>query len=125
MVNRVCSPLDRIRQQQVLTIGSMRALLNRQDWVYLLSLLIPLFVYNLALKATSVASIPGLAPTFDLMRSDVFFNLGYALFWIGLFAVVRGRRPLRPVVVILFHVITILVLVVTTSAHQYFLETGG
>src|ERR671939_2199378 len=95
--------------------GSPGVLLSRRDWVYLLSLLIPLFVYNLALKVSSVASIPGLAPTFDLMRSDVFFNLGYALFWIGLFAAVRSRRgTLRRVVIILFHISTILVVIVTT-----------
>ncbi|MBV9452574.1 MAG: sulfatase-like hydrolase/transferase [Rubrobacter sp.] len=100
-------------------------LLSRRDWIYLLSLLVPLVVYNLALKVASVASIPGLAPTFDLMRSNIFFNLGYALFWIGLFAAVRSRRgTLRRVVVILFHVFTILVVIVTTSAYQYFRTTG-
>src|SRR5829696_6731343 len=99
-------------------------LLSRRDWVYLLSLLVPLFAYNLYLKASSVASVPGLAPTFDLMRSDVFFNLAYALSWIGLFAAVRGRGPLRRAVAVLFHLSAMLVLVVTTSAHQYFLETG-
>jgi lipoteichoic acid synthase len=99
-------------------------LLGRRDWVYLLSLLVPLFVYNLALKASSVASIPGLAPTFDLMRSDVFFNLGYALFWIGLFAAVRGREYLHRVVVVLFHAVTMLVVLVATFAHQYFWATG-
>src|SRR5829696_10028567 len=99
-------------------------LLSRRDWVYLLSLLVPLFAYNLYLKASSVASVPGLAPTFDLMRSDVFFNLAYALSWIGLFAAVRGRGPLRRAVAVLFHLSAMLVLAVTTSAHQYFLETG-
>jgi phosphoglycerol transferase MdoB-like AlkP superfamily enzyme len=83
-----------------------------------------LVIYNLSLKASSVASIPGLAPTFDLMRSDVFFNLGYALFWIGLFAAVRGRGPVRRVVVVLFHVMTMLVVIVTTFAHHYFQQTG-
>jgi len=83
-------------------------LLGRRGWVYLLALLVPLFVYNLSLKASSVASIPGLSPTFDLMRSDLFFNLGYALFWVGLFAAVRGGGPLRRVVVVLFHVATML-----------------
>ena len=92
-------------------------LLGRRDWVYLLSLLVPLFLYNLALKASSVASIPGLAPNFDLMRSDVFFNLGYALFWIGLFAAVRGREHLHRVVVVLFHAVTMLVVLVATFAH--------
>ncbi len=99
-------------------------LLSRRDWVYLLVLLVPLFVYNLSLKASSVASIPGLVPTFDLMRSDVFFNLGYALFWIGVFAAVRGGGLSRRVVVVLFHVVTMLVVVVTTFAHHYFQQTG-
>jgi lipoteichoic acid synthase len=99
-------------------------LLSRRDWVYLLSLLVPLCVYSLALKASSVASVPGLAPNFNLMRSDVFFNLGYAMFWIGFFARVRGREHLRRVTVVLFHVMTMLVVIVTTAAHQYFRETG-
>ena len=100
--------------------------LNRRDWVYLLSLLIPLVVYNLALKASSVASVPGLTPTFDLVRSDVFFNLGYVMFWIGLFTAARSssRGPLRRVVIVLFHTTTGLVVIVTTFAHQYFKETG-
>ena len=42
-------------------------LLKRRDWVYLLSLLIPFVADTPALKASSVASIPGLAPIFDLM----------------------------------------------------------
>jgi lipoteichoic acid synthase len=106
------------------TSGRSGVFLGRRGWVYLLSLLVPLFVYNLSLKASSVASIPGLTPTFDLMRSDLFFNLGYALFWIGLFAAVRGGGPLRRVVVVLFHVATMLVVIVTTFAHHYFQQTG-
>ncbi len=106
------------------TLSSLGGFLSRRDLIYLLSLLVPLFVYNLVLKASSVASIPGLAPNFELMRSDVFFNLGYALFWIGLFAAARGEGPLRRAVVVLFHVATILVVIMTTSAHQYFQVTG-
>ena len=94
-----------------------------QDWVYLLCLLVPLIVYNLSLKASNIASVPGLSPNFDLMRSAMFFNLAYALLWIGLFAVAR-RGLLRRVVVVLFHVATMLVVIVTTSAYQYFQETG-
>jgi arylsulfatase A-like enzyme len=105
----------------------LRALLSRQDWVYLLSLLIPFFVYSLALRAYEIASQPGdhgkLAQALDLMWSDLFFNLGFALLWIGLFAVVR-RRPLRLVVILLFHATTMLVVVTTTVAHYYFLENG-
>ena len=95
----------------------LRAPLSRREWVYLLSLLVPFVAYDLALKASSVTSVPGLALTFDLMRSDVFFNLGYALFWIGLFAAVRDSRgSLRRVVVVLFHLSTILVVVTTTTS---------
>ena len=107
-------------------LGFLGVLLNRRDWVYLLSLLVPFIVYNLALKAASVISQPGghgLAPTLDLMRSDVFFNLGYALFWIGLFAMAR-RGILRWVVVVLFHVVTMLVVIVSTCAHEYLRESG-
>jgi lipoteichoic acid synthase len=105
----------------------LRALLSRWDWVYLLSLLVPLVVYNLALKAYDIASQPGnherLAQALDLMWADVFFNLGYALLWIGLFSVIR-RKPLRLVVIFLFHATTMLVVATTTVAHYYFLENG-
>jgi len=99
------------------------ALLERRDWVYLLSLLVPFVVYDLALKASNVVSQPGLALVFDLMRSDVFFDLGYALFWVGMFALVR-RGYARRVVVVLFHAVTMLVVLVSTFAYQYFRETG-
>jgi lipoteichoic acid synthase len=112
------------RNNKSTILSCLDVLMDRRDWVYLLSLLVPLFVYNLALKASSVASIPGLAPNFDLMRSDVFFNLGYALLWIGLFAAVRGGGPLRRVIVILFHAATMIVVIVTTFAHHYFQQTG-
>jgi len=100
--------------------------LDRRDWVYLLSLLVPLVAYDLTLKAYAVSSLPGergLSRTFDLMRSDAFFDLGYALLWIGLFAVAR-RGFLRWVVVVLFHAATVFVVVVTTCAHQYFRQNG-
>ena len=99
-----------------------RALLGRRDWVYLLSLLIPFLFYNLALKAADIASLSG-DHGVVLMRSDVFFNLGYVLLWIGLFAVARERLS-RWVVLFSFHAATILVIIVTTCAHQYFQETG-
>ena len=105
-------------------LSRLDVLLDRRDWVYLLSLLVPLFVYNLALKASSMASVPGLPPKVDLIRSDLFFNLGYAFFWIGLFAAARAGGPLRRVVVILFHAATMLLVIVTTFAHHYFVQTG-
>ncbi|MDQ3832196.1 MAG: sulfatase-like hydrolase/transferase [Actinomycetota bacterium] len=108
--------------------GFLRTLLSHRDWVYLLSLLVPFTAYNLALKAYDVlasqSGVPRLASTFDLMRSDIFFNLGYALLWVGLFVIAR-RGLLRRVVVLLFHLSAVLVVIVTTSAHWYFRATGA
>jgi phosphoglycerol transferase MdoB-like AlkP superfamily enzyme len=106
-------------------LGFLRVLPRRRDWVYLLSLLVPFVLYNLALKAYSVAAQPnvGLDEGLELMRSDIFFNLGYVLLWVGLFAAAR-RGPLRRVVVVLFHAVTVLVVLVNTCAHAYFRETG-
>lgn len=104
------------------------ALLNRRDWVYLLSLLIPLVVYDLILKASDIASLPsdhGPAQTFELIRSNVFFDLGYALLWIGLFSAARGRWALGWVVVFVFHVASMFVLLIITGAHQYFRWNGS
>ena len=105
----------------------LSALLRRQDWVYSLSLLVPFVLYGLTLKALDVASLSGdheLASALGLMRSDAFFGLGYALLWVGLFAATRGGRLSRRVVVVLFHVATMLAVLVTTCAHQYYRETG-
>jgi lipoteichoic acid synthase len=57
------------------------------------------------------------------MWSDVFFVLGYALLWIGLFAATR-KGSLRWVVLILFHATAILVVMLKTIAYQYIQETG-
>jgi lipoteichoic acid synthase len=101
---------------------SRTLLLNRRDWVYSLSLLIPLIVYNFALKVAIVWQ-HGPAPALELVRSDVFFSLGYALLWIGLLAAVHWGRARRAVVV-LFHATTMLVVIITACAYQYFQHTG-
>jgi lipoteichoic acid synthase len=101
-------------------------LLSRRDRIYPLSLLVPFAIYNLALKAYDVTSRPeklGLARIIKLMRSDVFFNLGYALLWIGLFGAAH-RGLLRHALVFLFHATTTLAAIVRGSAHEYFRETG-
>jgi lipoteichoic acid synthase len=98
-------------------------LLSRRDWVYLLSLLVPFVVYDLALKTASIISQPGLAITLGLIQSDMFFDLGYVLLWVGLFAAAR-RGLTRRVVVVLFHVVTMLVVLVNTCAYQYLRQTG-
>src|SRR3712207_1009391 len=114
-------------------LGLWRPLLSRQDWVYVLSLLVPFAVYNLTLKALILASRNVEAvgefgvPTFRLlaygMWSDVFFVLGYALLSVGLFAAAR-KGPLRWGVVILFHATAAFVVMVKTIAYQYIQETG-
>ena len=114
-------------------LAFLRALLGRRDWVYVLSLLVPFVVYNLALKALVLSSRNvGGGGEFEVSTlrllaygtwSDAFFALGYALFWIGLFAATR-KGPLRWGVLILFHATTILVVMVKTVAYQYVRETG-
>ena len=104
-----------------------RDLLDRRAWAYVLSLLVPLTVYNLALKAASVAlqeGDMGFLETLKLMRSDLLFNVGYAILWIGLFAAAR-RGALRKIVVVLFHSVSLLVVAIATIAYQYFEATGS
>ncbi|HEV8045972.1 MAG TPA: hypothetical protein VGP38_12370, partial [Rubrobacter sp.] len=69
--------------------GFSRVLLSRQEWVYVLSLLVPFAVYNLALKASILSSRNvETVGEFNVsifrlltygMWSDIFFVLGYAL----------------------------------------------
>ncbi len=103
-------------------------LLSNRDWVYSLGLLIPLVVYNLTLKYLETASQsgdPGFGETLEAMRLYIFFNLGYASLWVGLFAATRVGGLLRRAVVLLFHVATMLVVVATTLAYLYFRRTDG
>jgi lipoteichoic acid synthase len=112
-------------QNQHLSLFSMS--LSYREWVYLLSLLVPFVLYNLSLTAAKVLLLPGergFALSLDLMLSDIFFSFGYALVWIVLFAVAR-RGPLRWTVVVLFHLSTIIMVLVTTSAYRYFGQTGA
>jgi lipoteichoic acid synthase len=105
----------------------LRRLLTREEWVYVLSLLVPLVVYNVALKVVRVATqfeVPGPVGFLDQVRSDLLFNLGYATLWIGLFAVVRGGVP-RRVLLGLFHLSAIVVVALTTSVHVFFDKTGS
>ncbi len=102
-------------------------LLDRRDWLYVLALLVPLILYNLSLKAFRVASLPGehsFIGGLELVRSDLLFNAGYALVWIGLFAV-AGRGRLRPFVIVTFHAVAILVALVAAGAYQFYGVTGS
>lgn len=104
--------------------------LTTRDWVYLLSLLIPLAAYELTLKAIGIyaespASGSGLWwQTLDLLRSELLFVLGYGLVWIGLFAAAR-RGVARLVVLVLFHLSAVLLVVIGTVAYQYYRSTGS
>ena len=114
-------------RKRLALVARFRSILSGRDWVYLSSLLVPLVVYNLVLKGIRIGSqeeLPGGLAAFAFMRSDLLFNLGYVFFWVGLFALTRDSR-LRWPVVVLFHAVTILVVATTTSAHQYFQETGS
>jgi lipoteichoic acid synthase len=105
----------------------VRALLIREDWIYVLSLLVPLCIFNVVLKVVRIATqfeLPGPLGFLDQVRSDILFNLGYAALWIGLFAVVRGRTG-RLIVLGLFHLSAILLAGLTTSAHVFYEKTGS
>ena len=105
----------------------LRALLVREDWVYLSGLLVPLLVYNVTLKVVRIFTqfdVPGPLGFLDQVRSDLLFNVGYAVLWIGIFAAVRGGVP-RLIVLILFHVSAMLVVALTTSAHFFYETTGS
>src|SRR5947209_1787733 len=58
------------------------------------------------------------------MRSNVFFDLGYVLLWIGLFAAAPRKGTVRQSVVVLFHATTVFLVILDTSAYQYFKVTG-
>src|SRR5918998_2247411 len=116
-----------VGNDNVETRGAARSLLSRRDWVYLLSLLIPFMTYDLVLKGVLVftgSEDPGLLGGLGLMRSDLLFNLGYVLLWVGLIALAR-RRASRWIVVGLFHTLTMLAALITTSAYQYYKVTGS
>jgi len=105
---------------------TLRELLDPRDWIYLLSLLVPLVLYNLVLKAAGVAAqeVDGVFGALPLIRSDLLFNAGYAAFWIGLFSVARRGVP-RGIVIVLFHAVSLLVVTISTTAYQYFQSTGS
>src|SRR5215218_8329550 len=108
-------------------VERLRGILTREEWVYVLSLLVPLVAYNVVLKVVRVATqfeVPGPLGFLDQVRSDILFNLGYAALWIGLFAVVRGGVG-RRVLLVLFHLSAVVIVALTTSVHVFFEKTGS
>ena len=115
------------QRRKVSIAARLKGLLIREDWIYLLSLLVPVFVYNVALKVVRVATqfeVPSPLGFVDQVRSDLLFNLGYTVLWIGLFAVVRGG-VLRLIALVLCHVSVVVVIALSTIAHAYFEKTGS
>ncbi len=133
--------------RQLFRLESRKPFLHSQhDLWYVLSLLIPFAVYDLQLKILAIFSVqqdaettealglmqirlpvsepPGLVDTFSLMQSDLFFNLGYIVLWIALFAVVR-KGNFRWIMIGLFHTVTICIALIATTAYQYFKVTGS
>lgn len=105
----------------------LRNILARRDWVYLLSLLAPILLYNVGLKVARILTqldVPGPLGFVDELRSEIFFNTGYLALWIGLFAVFR-RGILRKLVLVLFHLSAILLALLTTGAHSFYKTTGS
>ena len=93
---------------------------------YSLSLLIPLVAYNLALKIIRIAAgsgNTGLSELWSLIRSDLFLNLGFSLFWMGAVAI-AWRTRLRWLAVVSMHLSALVYVFATTSAHGYFDATG-
>ena len=105
----------------------LKGFLIREDWIYVSSLLVPVFVYNVVLKAVRVATqfeVPGPLGFLDQVRSDFLFNLGYVVLWIGIFAVVRSGVP-RLITLVVCHVSVVVVVALTTIAHAFFEKTGS
>ena len=105
----------------------MRDLLSGRDWVYLGALLVPLAVFVLVTKSLTVAAREadlGFFGTLNLVRSDVLFMVGYAVLWVGLFALARAGLA-RKAVVVLFHAVSLLVVLIATVSYQYFEATGS
>ena len=103
-----------------------RGLLGVGDWVYLFALLAPLFLYTTAFRVAGILvkdGEAGLLRVFGLLNSDLMFALGYAVFWVGVFAVFRSG-VLRVASAALLHATAVLIAVVSTVAYGY-LETTG
>jgi lipoteichoic acid synthase len=109
------------------SLGRLGRLLSRGDSAYVLGLLVPFVAYDLGLKVVRIASLTdehGPLGYLQLVQSDVMFNLGYALLWVGLFAVVK-QGLWHALVVGLFHSSTIMLALIATAAHRFYEVTGS
>ena len=95
-----------------------------QEWYSLLAVTISLVIYDLALKAAIFAWIPGVTPSFYLMRSTLYFDVGYVLLWLGLLAATPRTGPVRRSVIVFFYATAVLFVTGVTSFYQYTKFTG-
>ncbi len=103
-----------------------RNFLGGGDWLYLALLLAPLFLYTTAFRIAGIFvkdEEAGFRGALGLLNSDVMFALGYAVFWIGVFAVFREGLT-RILSAAVLHVSAALIVVISTIAYGY-LETTG
>jgi phosphoglycerol transferase MdoB-like AlkP superfamily enzyme len=106
---------------------TVREVLSGRDWAYLGALLVPLAIFVVVTKSLTIATKEtdlGFFGTLNLVRSDVLFMVGYAVLWVGLFALARTGLA-RKAVVVLFHAISLVVVLIATVAYQYFEATGS
>ena len=93
----------------------------------LLALLVPVVAYVVALKVVRIlsqAEVPGFAGFVGQVRSDVLANVGFAVFWLGVAAVVRRRRT-RLITVVAMHASALVVVLWATLAHLFYVKTGS
>lgn len=115
------------KDQKPRGLSRVKNILCREDWIHLLSLLVPLFVLDVAFKIVRITGQFGVSNPLvflDQVRSEVLFCLGYGALWVGLFAAFRDGAS-RMVVLILFRVITIFVTALVVIAHFYYQTTGS
>lgn len=92
-----------------------------------MGLLVPLALYNLTLKLVRVTALGSTSPsaTLELVSSDLLFNFGFVLFWVGLAIVAWEWRGMRTIVIGFAQLSALLYGVVTTAAHRYYETTGS
>lgn len=105
---------------------TLRDLVGKEGWFHLLFLLAPLFLYTTTFRVAGILvkdDEAGLWKVVGLLHSDLMFALGYAVFWVGVFAVFRRGLP-RIAVAAFLHVSAALIVIISTCAYGY-LETTG
>ena len=107
--------------------AGLRKVFSGDEWLRVLGLLVPVVAYVVALKVVRIltqVNVPGPAGFLDQVRSDVLANVGFAVFWLGVTAVVR-RRWTRWITVFVMHVTALAVVVWATLAHLFYVKTGS